>query len=80
MTINIGDIVKLDHPAYSLSTPFGIVTAVDVEDVGDFEVYFLDSGEHEVICLDGRGDGQPALIKVDQLETLRCLVNGYPLK
>jgi hypothetical protein len=64
MTINIGDIVKLDNPDYSISTPYGIVTAVDVEDVGDFEVYFLDSGETEIICLDGRGDGQPSLIVV----------------
>jgi hypothetical protein len=74
MTINIGDIVKLDHPAAHTyldgfyPTPYGIVTAVDVEDVGDFEVYFLDSGETEIICLDGRGDGKPSLIVVDPLK------------
>ncbi len=67
MTISIGDIVQLDNPAFSLATPYGIVTAVDVEDVGDIEVHFLDSGETEIICLDGRGDGLPALVRVDTI-------------
>ena len=64
MTISIGDIVKLDHPSYSPINPFGIVTAVDVEDVGDVQVFFFDSWQNEIICLDGRGDGQSTLIIV----------------
>ena len=66
MTISIGDIVKLDHPDLSPDNPVGIVLRVDVEGINDVEVFFFDTLEKELICLDGRGDGQSTLIKINQ--------------
>ena len=66
MTINIGDIVKLDHPAFHSEfgqpEPFGFVTAVKQDRM--IEVFFFDTWEKELIHLDGRGDGKPSLIVV----------------
>ena len=66
MTINIGDIVKLDHPAFHSEfgqpEPFGFVTEVKQDRM--IEVLFFDTWEKELIHLDGRGDGKPSLIVV----------------
>jgi|TARA_R110002020_G_scaffold389942_1_gene600409 hypothetical protein len=66
MIINIGDIVKLDHPAFQSEfgqpEPFGFITAIKQDN--SYEVFFFDTWEREIICQDGRGDGMPSLVVI----------------